>query len=173
MRNSDWRRMIVNVKRPGGGGLRHGFWIAHLFPVEGDSAIAELWHGDDVWADIRLEGVALDAFGEDRVATAAAVLRIYPRPASGASQYWEWGLDQALEQLEAGRKWLIENERGRMPVDEGLGLSAAGSALSKASADVAEQFAASVPPASHPDPPRLGTGDLAVVMLALGRHRSA
>jgi hypothetical protein len=35
----------------------HGFRMAHLFPVEGDSAIAELWHDEEVWADVRLEGV--------------------------------------------------------------------------------------------------------------------
>src|SRR5258708_37371510 len=78
------------------------------------------------------------------------------------------GLDQVLEQLEAGRQWLIENERGRVPVGEGPGLPAAGSALSKASAEEIEQFAASIPPASHPDPPYLGTGYLAVVLLAAG-----
>jgi hypothetical protein len=48
----------------------HGFRMAHLFPVEGDSAIAELWHDEQVWADVRLDGVRLDAHGEDRTASA-------------------------------------------------------------------------------------------------------
>jgi hypothetical protein len=44
-----------------------GFHLARLYPVEGDSAIAELWHGDDVWADLRLDGIRLDEHGEQRV----------------------------------------------------------------------------------------------------------
>jgi hypothetical protein len=57
-----------------------GFHLARLYPVEGDSAIAELWHGDDVWADLRLDGIRMDEHGEQRVTGVRCVLRLYPPP---------------------------------------------------------------------------------------------
>jgi hypothetical protein len=53
-----------------------GFHLARLYPVEGDSAIAELWHGDEVLADLRLYGIRLDEHGEQRVTGVRCVLRL-------------------------------------------------------------------------------------------------
>jgi hypothetical protein len=80
-----------------------GFHLARLYPVEGDSAIAELWHGDDVWADLRLDGIRLDERGERRVAGVRCVLRLYPPPDGADPAWWEWDLAAVLGQLTAAR----------------------------------------------------------------------
>jgi large subunit ribosomal protein L7/L12 len=146
-----------------------GFHLARLYPVEGDSAIAELWHGDDVWADLRLDGIRLDEHGEQRVAGVRCVLRLYPPPDGADPAWWEWDLDAVLAQLTAARAWLLDNERGRAPIDDPDGLTAAGAALSKAALEEIERLSArddssSSPPAA----PVLGTGHLAVVLQAPG-----
>lgn len=136
----------------GGSENRRGFWMARLFPVDADSAIAELWHDDEVWADVRLEGVQLDAHGEDRITSATAVVRLYVRPAGADPDWREHRLEDLLEQLTTARHWLLDNERGRTPVDDGEELSAAGRALSTASARTIEQLITSV--RRHPTPTR-------------------
>lgn len=161
--------MIRDVGRSADGSdTPRGLWMARLFPVYGDSAIAELWRDDEVWADVRLEGVQLDAHGEDRITSATAVVRLYA-PSTGADPGWrEHRLDDLLEQLTTARRWLLDNERGCTPVDDREELSAAGHALSTASASTIEQLMASVPAASNPDPPNAGTGGLAVALVAVG-----
>ncbi len=146
----------------------HGFRMAHLFPVEGDSAIAELWHDEEVWADVRLEGVRLDAHGEDRTASATAVVRFYARSAGAHPDWREHHLDEILAQLTAARDWLLDNEHGRIPVDGGDDLSAAGWALTTASVQTIERLIGSVPTASRPELLNAGTGGLAVVLVDEG-----
>jgi ribosomal protein L7/L12 len=146
-----------------------GFHLARLYPVEGDSAIAELWHGDDVWADLRLDGIRPDEHGEQRVAGVRCVLRLYPPPDGADPAWWEWDLDAVLGQLTAARAWLLDNERGRAPIDDPHGLTAAGAALSKAALEEIKRRSArtdSLP--SPPAAPVLGTGHLAVVLQAPG-----
>jgi ribosomal protein L7/L12 len=145
-----------------------GFRMAHLFPVEGDSAIAELWHDEQVWADVRLDGVRPEAHGEDRTASATAVVRCYARPA-GADPGWRaHHLDEILAQLTAARDWLLDNEHGRIPVDGGDDLSAAGRALTAASVQTIERLIGAVPTASSPELRNAGTGALAVVLVDEG-----
>jgi hypothetical protein len=43
--------------------LTDRFEIKICFPVEGESAMAELWYDDDEWADLQLEGLNLGANG--------------------------------------------------------------------------------------------------------------
>jgi large subunit ribosomal protein L7/L12 len=140
------------------------FHIDHLFPVEGDTAIAELCHRGEVWADLRLAGVRTDSRGEERVAEARPVLRIYPRPAGAEPIWWEWDLDAVSAQLAEARDWLLDNERGREPILDPDDLTAAGRALTKASAETIGQWSAAVPPASSPPTPEFGTGTASVVL---------
>jgi large subunit ribosomal protein L7/L12 len=162
------RAMIGCVERAQETFPLSGFRIAHLFPAEGDSAIAELWHDKEVWADVRLVGVRLDTRGEDRITSATAVVRLYPRSADFRPPWWEWNLEDVLGQLDSARQWLLDNERGRIPVDDRDRLTAAGQALSTASAATIDQMLASVPPATHPEPPDAGRGELEVVLVAVG-----
>jgi ribosomal protein L7/L12 len=146
-----------------------GFHLVRLYPVEGDSAIAELWHGNDVWADLRLEGIRLDEHGEQRVADARCVVRLYPRPDGAEPAWWEWDLNEVVEQFTAARAWLLDNERGRVPIGDPDGLTAAGAALSKASLETIERL--SVRDDAAPSTPAaavLGTGHRSVVLQAPG-----
>ena len=79
-----------------------------FYPVEGDSAVAELLVGDRVWAEVVLEGLRLDQRGADRVTEARVVLRLH-----GSLDAFD--LSAALGSIEEAQKWLFENERGREP----------------------------------------------------------
>jgi ribosomal protein L7/L12 len=149
--------------------LSSRFHLVRLYPVEGDSAIAELWHGDDIWADLRLDGIRVDELGEQRVAGARCVLRLYP-PRDGADPaWWEWDVDAVVDQLTAARAWLLDNERGRAPIDDPDGLTAAGAALSKMTSEEIERLSARHGSSqSPPAAPVLGTGHLTVVLQAPG-----
>jgi len=59
--------------------LAEGFEIKLFFPVEGESAIAELYYDGDNWADVHLEDVDLGGFGEQRTANARVVVELYRR----------------------------------------------------------------------------------------------
>jgi len=83
-----------------------------LYPVEGDTAIAELMLGEVIWGDLRLEGIDLDAFGEARTANSRVVVRLLPDRDS------EFDLEQLVALLREAEEWLIENERGRVPLPE-------------------------------------------------------
>jgi ribosomal protein L7/L12 len=145
-----------------------GFHRAHLFPVEGDSAVAELWHDDEIWAEVRLEGLRLNASGEDRITSATAMVRLFALPAGAAPGRRDYHLDDILAELSAAQEWLLDNERGRSPVDSADRLSRAGRALSTASAAMIDRLHDSVPPASNPEPPDAGTGDLTIVLIDEG-----
>jgi hypothetical protein len=86
------------------------FRMQMVFPVDGDSAIVELTHDGGQWAEIRLEGLRLDAVGEDRLRGAQVVLTLHP-PAE--RPVWEFDHADAVAQLQEARAWLEENERGR------------------------------------------------------------
>lgn len=111
-----------------------GFHVAHLYPVDGESAIAELWHGETVWGQVQLRDIDRDAVGEDRVATASATVLLYAPPEGSGREWWEFDLGEVERQLRLAREWLLDNERKCVPVDDD-GLSAAGSAFSKIAAD--------------------------------------
>ena len=91
------------------------FSMAMEFPIEGDTAIVELLHDGEQWADLRLENLRVDAVGEDRLAGARIVLTVFPRE-DGEPR--EFDLEQARAQLDEARDWLLENERGRQPFDD-------------------------------------------------------
>jgi hypothetical protein len=88
------------------------FGMQMVFPVEGDTAIVELVHDGEQWAELRLEDLRLDAVGEDRLKGARIVLTIIPAE-DGAPR--EFDLEEARAQLDEARDWLVENERGRRP----------------------------------------------------------
>jgi hypothetical protein len=103
------------------------FGMQMVFPVEGDTAIVELLHDGEQWAELRLEQLRLDAVGEDRLEGARIVLTVIP-PEDGSSR--EFDLDDARAQLDEARDWLVENERGRRP-GGGTGASAARTKISR------------------------------------------
>lgn len=84
-----------------------------FFPVEGDTAIAELMSGDHVWGDLRLEGIDLAASGPARTASAVVQLRLFP-PTDGRA-YWDFAFDDAQTLLSRATAWLLENEHRRAP----------------------------------------------------------
>jgi hypothetical protein len=106
-----------------------GFYTQMLYPVEGESAIAELYYDGDQWANVWLEGVRLDAVGDARVEQARVMVSFFsPRTRTS----WKLDLDEVRRRLDDAREKLLENERGRVPVDD-HGLSNAGRAFSKIS----------------------------------------
>src|SRR3954454_17579838 len=109
-----------------------GFWQQMLYPVEGDSAIAELYFGEEPWATVRLTKIDLEAEGEARISEARYVAELQPQP-DGAP--WRFDLLEMESELAAAREHLAENERGRVPLEGDGDLTEAGAALDKASAD--------------------------------------
>jgi hypothetical protein len=102
MRGLSWRK-----RWPRRGGVLG--W-RKLFPVEGDSAVAELRFDEATWAEIWLENIQLNQVGGDRTEGARVRIRLssLPEPV---------GLDDLLELIEEARTWLIKNERGRVPLE--------------------------------------------------------
>jgi len=100
-------------------GSSKGLWWQKLYPVEGDTAVAELWCGEHLWATLHLEGLKLDAVGASRTEGARDVLTLFPpdRPSefSADGKAWKFDAATALEQVRAAREWLLENEHGRLP----------------------------------------------------------
>jgi len=106
---------------------RVGFYSQMFYPVEGASAIVELYHDGEQWADVCLEGIRLDAVGDARVGQARVLVSFFP-PA--ARTLWNLDLDEVRRRLDDAREQLLANERGRVPVDD-EGLTQAGRAFSK------------------------------------------
>ena len=92
-----------------GPGLR--WW--RLYPVEGDSALAELTLDNLVWGEARLENIGLAEVGESRIAGVRVVLRLFA--AEDGELPLDFDLDQVLMLLAEARAWLLENEQWRMP----------------------------------------------------------
>lgn len=109
-----------------------GHHLVKLFPVEGDSAIAELWFGEAPWAQIWLTGINLDAVGDERVRDVEFRGSLFPPPAAADPGWWEFELSDVEDRLSAAKDWLRDNERHRVPLDSDEGITAAGSAMSKA-----------------------------------------
>jgi hypothetical protein len=105
------------------------FGMQMVFPVEGHTAIVELLHDGEQWAELRIEDLRLDAVGEDRLADSRIVLTVFP-PEDGTP--WEFDLEDARAQLDEARDWLVENERGRRP-EEAADTTAGERALRKVS----------------------------------------
>jgi hypothetical protein len=116
-----------------------GFKMAKLFPAEWESAIAELYFGDLVWAYVSLVGVDAAATGSARVKNARVVVEFWREPDKPTG--WDFNLDLAgaLEQLRLAEAWLLQNEAGRAAsTDEGL--SAAGRAFTRMSEEEQERW---------------------------------
>ena len=94
--------------------------MAKLFPADAESAIAELYFADLIWAYVSLQGVDEQATGSARIANARVVVEFWREPAKPTG-VWDFNLDLAgaLEQLERARVWLLENERGRAASSDG------------------------------------------------------
>ena len=86
------------------------FRIGHFYPVHGDTAIAELWHGEICWAQVALMDIALDAVGDRRLANSRFVVTFSSWPQPDVSWF---DLSVVEEQIESAKAWLVENERGR------------------------------------------------------------
>ncbi len=117
-----------------------GFKMAKLYPVEWESAIAELYFGERIWAYVSLEGVDQTATGSARVRDARVVVEFWREP-DKPTGVWDFNLDLAgaMEQLRRAEVWLRENETGRAAgTDEDLG--AAGRALSRMSEEERERW---------------------------------
>lgn len=91
-----------------------GFKMAKLFPVDTESAVAELYFGELIWAYVSLEGIDEAAAGAERVADARVVVEFWREP-DKPTGVWDFNLDLAgaLEQLAQAEAWLLENETGR------------------------------------------------------------
>jgi hypothetical protein len=91
-----------------------GFKMAKLYPAEWESAIAELYFGDLVWAYVSLKGVDQAATGAARTRNARVVVEFWREP-DKPTGVWDFNLDLAgaLEQLQRAEAWLLENETGR------------------------------------------------------------
>ena len=97
---------------------RNGLWWQKSYPVEGDSAFAEMWAGEQIWADLHLKDIRLDRLGVERIQGSQQVLTLFtPIAPSEFAPKGAWVLDAAevLRQLEQARSWLLENEKGRTP----------------------------------------------------------
>jgi hypothetical protein len=119
---------------------RKGFKMAKLFPAEWETAIAELYFGERIWAYVSLEGVDQRATGSSRISNARVVVEFWSGP-DKPTDVWDFTLDLAgaMEQLERAEEWLLENEKGRAPsTDEGL--SAAGGAFSRMSQEEQQRW---------------------------------
>ena len=117
-----------------------GFKMARLFPAGSESAVAELYFGDLIWAYVSLQGVDQAATGSARVKNARVVVEFWREP-DKPTGVWDFNLDLAgaREQLERAEKWLLENETGRAASgDEGL--SAAGSAFDRMSEEEQQRW---------------------------------
>ena len=117
-----------------------GFKMAKLFPADWESAIAELYFGERIWAYVSLEGVDQAATGSGRIRNARVVVEFWREP-DKPTGVWDFNLDLAgaVEQLQRAEAWLLENETGRAPgSDEGL--SAAGLAFSRMSEEEQERW---------------------------------
>ena len=114
--------------------MREGFHQVIFYPVEGDSAIVELYLGDEQWADVMLDQIDLNAEGHARIANVKVVVLFYP-PHGDEQKWWELDLNEVETQLRSAREWLLENEGGRVPLDDDEGLTAAGAAFSKISSE--------------------------------------
>jgi hypothetical protein len=123
--------------------VEEGFYTQMLYPVEGDSAIAELYYDDEQWANVWLEGINLDAVGDARVQEARVVVELFsPLPGPAEARWgssWRLDLDEVCRRLDDARQILIENERGRVPVADD-GVTAAGRAWTKMSQKNADRF---------------------------------
>ena len=110
-----------------------GFKMAKLFPVESESAIAELHFGELIWAYVSLEGVDQAATGDARVKDARVVVEFWREPDKPTGT-WDFNLDLAgaMALLRRAEAWLLENETGRAP-SAGEDLSAAGRAFGQMS----------------------------------------
>jgi len=107
-----------------------GFHIARLFPVDEESAIAELWYGDAPCGAVEMRDIEPDAVGDDRVKAATFVVSLYSPPPGNQREWWEFDLDAVEDQPRQARNWLLDNERRRLPIGESS-LTAAGAAFTK------------------------------------------
>ena len=107
--------------------------MAKLYPVDWETAIAELYFAERIWAYVSLEGVDQAATGSARVRNARVVVEFWREP-DKPTGVWDFDLNLAgaLEQLRRAETWLLENETGRAPsTEEDLG--AAGRAFGRMS----------------------------------------
>jgi len=110
-----------------------GFKMAKLYPAEWESAIAELYFGDLIWAYVALEGVDQAATGTARLKDARVVVEFWREP-DKPTGVWDFNLDLAgaLAQLGRAEEWLLENEAGRAPSTDAAS-GAAGRAFTRMS----------------------------------------
>ncbi len=96
--------------------------------------VAELWFGEATWGQVEMYGVRQDEVGEARVTGVQFRVSLYPPPPAASQAWWRFDLADVRAQLDAAEGWLLENEKGRVPLDRD-GLTAAGQALTKKAED--------------------------------------
>jgi hypothetical protein len=93
-----------------------GLHFVTFYPVEGDTAIAELVDGGEMWGDVQLEGIRLSEPGDARISQVNVRIRLLPPPNDRRS--WDFDLSDVESLLAEARGWLLDNERGRLPEPE-------------------------------------------------------
>ena len=114
-----------------------GFHAVRSFPVAGDTAVAEIWRGEDLVADVRLEGVQIGRTGAGRVVDAACVVRFHLPPAETGGGL-PFDLAEVETELKRARRWLMDNEQRRAAVASTAVLTPAQAALNKIGLDEAQ-----------------------------------
>ncbi len=89
-----------------------------------------VWRGS--WAQISLTGIALDADGDERVSRVGFSISLFPPPAAAEPGWWEFDLADVEARLSNAKEWLLDNERGRLSLEDETGLTAAGRAMDNA-----------------------------------------
>jgi hypothetical protein len=119
-------------------------------PKFGESAFITIEHRGQDWAYVTLEGIDESALGDARTADARVFVMLvdenderddWENPikrdfADALARATETGLfvRSARKALEDARELLLENARGRVPIDDPEGLTVFGSAMSQLSA---------------------------------------
>jgi hypothetical protein len=129
-----WQAAAVSEHSAGPSGpyqFPAGHHMARCFPVEGDPFV-EVWFGEEAWGQVDITDIDHSQVGDARVSRARFVVAFYPPPQRLGTMGWQFDMDEVDKQLTDARQWLLDNERGRVPV-EADGLTAAGQAFSKIS----------------------------------------
>ncbi len=127
--------------------------MTKIYPVEGDTVMAEVVYDEEPWAELRLENLDIEARGDERTTNARVLLRLY---GPSTQEFWEFEFAEAIEQLVEARDWLLEHEGAREPVTGRDELTRGGEAWSKMSPETQREWSEMSEPAGDDEDERRG-----------------